>query len=401
METENTVSLYSPLAILNLFNNSISVNQTKRIIKLKGVFIPRGSTAYGGYYYDSLRDESADALLTIIVPALIRNTLQENKTIIVNGFISRRVVNSASRIEVQFTVTDFVEETQNRYSEDDLQRVSLLQAKANVGFRDVQGWIKEKINREEHFKIGVIIGKSAIIDQDIKHQLRESIGFYDLFFHKISLSSEQEIINAMEVLDGQGIDVIVISRGGGENLEMFNKPSIAEKAITLKSLFITAIGHKSDVTLLQQVADKAFITPSEFGQFLNDTYNHTVEEIQNSKARLVETVTKQLNALYQKEIETLNEKVKGVQDLKNKSQADLEKLYKEQIDLVLKNHQDQIANATRLKEQELSLLTQQLEGYKNQLKSAEMKSGISWWALIAGVILGIIIGFLIYSFYRQ
>jgi exonuclease VII large subunit len=41
---------------------------------------------------------------------------------------------------------------------------------------------------------------------------------------------------------------------------------------------VTAIGHKDDVSLLQQVADKAFITPTAFGQFLNEIYNHTIEE---------------------------------------------------------------------------------------------------------------------------
>jgi exodeoxyribonuclease VII large subunit len=43
--------------------------------------------------------------------------------------------------------------------------------------------------------------------------------------------------------------VIGISRGGSENLDIFNKFSLAEKAIGLKSLFITAIAHKDDVTL--------------------------------------------------------------------------------------------------------------------------------------------------------
>lgn len=239
---------YSPLAILNLFNNAIAVGQAKRLIQLKGIFLPRSGAAYNGYYYDSLRDESADALLTIIVPALIRNNLQANKAITVNGFITRRVVNNASRIDVQFTVTDLIEQTQSKYTEEDTQRITILQKKADTGFRDLSAYIKEKIGREEHFRIGVIIGRSAIIDQDIKHQLRESISFYDLFFHKISLTSEQEIIQAMKTLDEQGVDVIVISRGGGENLEIFNQPAIAETATNLKALFVTAIGHSSGQT---------------------------------------------------------------------------------------------------------------------------------------------------------
>jgi exodeoxyribonuclease VII large subunit len=355
---EQSTPQYSPLAILNLFNNAIAVGQSKRLIQLKGVFIPRSGAAYSGYYYDSLRDESADALLTIIVPALIRNNLQANKAITVNGFITRRVVNNASRIDVQFTVTDLIEQTQSKYTEEDTQRISILQKKADAGFRDLGGYIKEKIGREEHFRIGVIIGRSAIIDQDIKHQLRESIGFYDLFFHKISLTNDQEIIQAMATLDQQGVDVIVISRGGGENLDIFNQTSIAETAINLNALFITAIGHKQDVTLLQQVADKAFITPSEFGQFLNDIYNHTMEDIQHSKAKLVDAVTKQLSANYDQQINNLNQQIK---------------------------------EGERLKQEELNILKNQIEATKK----------INKVFIAVSLLIGLLIGIILYSLVKH
>jgi len=85
-------------------------------------------------------------------------------------------------------------------------------------------------------------------------------------------------------------------------------------------LLVTAIGHKDDVTLLQKVADKAFIIPSELGQFLNDTYNQTLEELQNSKAKLIESIKTQLTANYQKQIDNLNEKLKGLEELKLASQ---------------------------------------------------------------------------------
>jgi len=359
MEVEDQVTpLYSPLAILNLFNNAISVGQAKRLIQLKGIFISRGGTAYNGYYYDSLRDESADALLTIIVPALIRNNLQPNKAITVNGFITRRVVNNASRIDVQFTVTELVEQTQSKFSEEDHRRISILQKKADVGFRDLGSYIKEQIGKEEHFRIGVIIGRSAIIDQDIKHQLRESVSFYDLFFHKINLTNEAEIIQAMTILDQQGVDVIVVSRGGGENLEIFNQIAIAETAISLKALFVTAIGHKQDVTLLQQVADKAFITPSEFGQFLNDVYNHTLEDLQHSKAKLVDAVTKQLSANYDQQINNLNQQIK---------------------------------EGERLKQEELTFLKQQIEVNKNRNKIA----------IAVSLFIGLLLGLLIYNLLKH
>ncbi|RFZ85197.1 hypothetical protein DYU05_06240 [Mucilaginibacter terrenus] len=291
MEIENpTITTYSPAAILNLFNNSISINQTKRIVQLKGIYIQGKGNQYSGYFYDTFRDESSDAAITILVPPLIRNELQPNKTVTVNGFVTRRVINSSGSIQIQLTVTDLVEQTQNKYNEDDLKKLELMQRKAVSGYRDVYSWLKEKIIREEPFKIGIIIGKTGIIDNDIKHQLRESIGFYDLSFHRINLSSEEEIITTFDRLNNENYGVIAVSRGGGDNLDIFSRYPIAEKAVALQAIFITAIGHKDDVTLLQRIADKSFITPSELGQFLNDVYNHTIEDLENSKAKLIESV---------------------------------------------------------------------------------------------------------------
>ena len=403
METENlNLVTYSPLAVLNLFNNSISVSQTKRLIHLRGIFQPGKGNLYNGCYYDWLRDESSDALLTIITPALIRNELQSNKTTTLNGFITRRIVNNGSRIDIQFTVTDFVAQTQHKYTDDDRKKIELLQLKAANGYHDLNSWLKEKIINETPFKIGVIIGKAGIIDNDIKHQLRESIGHFDLTFHRVSLTSETEIIAAITELEQQDFDVIVVSRGGGENMEVFNKPSLAEKAIGLKALFLTAIGHKDDITLLQKIADKAFITPSEFGQFLNDTYNHTIEELQHSKAKLVEAITAQLAANYQKQIENLNEKIKGLEDLKKQSAGDLEKVYTEkinglnqQIALAENAYQLQMGESRRLQAEKVSVMSDQIKGYQAQLNTLQNRTSFGWAAIILAIIIGLIIGIII------
>jgi exodeoxyribonuclease VII large subunit len=61
--------------------------------------------------------------------------------------------------------------------------------------------------------------------------------------------------------------------------------------------------------LLQKVADKSFITPTELGQYFNQIYNHTIKELQNSKAKLVEDLSKQIDAGYQIQIKSLDEQL--------------------------------------------------------------------------------------------
>lgn len=104
-------------------------------------------------------------------------------------------MNSSGGIQIQLTVTELVEQTQNKYSEDCLAKITLLQAKASTGFKDVQGFIKSGIVTEKPFKIAVIIGKSEIIDNDIKHQLKGveqlKAGAEQLQNEKLTLLNEQ------------------------------------------------------------------------------------------------------------------------------------------------------------------------------------------------------------------
>ncbi|MET3982102.1 exodeoxyribonuclease VII large subunit [Mucilaginibacter sp. UYP25] len=388
---KNSLVSYSPAAVLNLFNNALSVNETKRIVQLKGIYVQGKGNQYSGYFYDTFRDEASDAAITILVPPLIRNELQPNKTVTVNGFVTRRVINTSGSIQIQLTVTDLVEQTQNKYCGDDLKKIELMQRKAVTGYRDVYSWLKEKIIRESPFKIGIIIGKTGIIDNDIKHQLRESIGFYNLSFHRINLSSEEEIISTLDRLENENYGVIAVSRGGGDNLEIFNRPAISEKAAGLQSLFITAIGHKDDNTLLQRVADKGFITPSELGQFLNDVYNDTIEELENSKAKLIESVKTQLTANYQKQIDNLNEKLKANEELRLKTVSDLEQVYKEKLNVL----NGQLTGDQKLQTDRISLLNEQINTYKGQITELKNKTSVNWTAIIIAIIVGIVIGYLL------
>jgi len=98
-------------------------------------------------------------------------------------------------------------------------------------------------------------------------------------------------------------DILVISRGGGENIQLFNNTDLAEAALTLNSIFVTAIDHSDDEPLLQKVADKAFIT---LGQFLYDVYIHTLEDLSNSKARLIGDLAKQIELNFQYQLTDLN-----------------------------------------------------------------------------------------------
>jgi exodeoxyribonuclease VII large subunit len=316
----STESTYSPAALLNIFNGLLAPAQTKKIIRLKGIYRAGKGALYGGYYYDLLADETAEAQLTLIVPARLRPSLTDNTTIEFEGYVTKRVALAQGRIEIQATITELLAERANKYTAEELRAVAIQQQKASEGYRNVEVFLKSRIVNKEAVRITILVGKTAIVDSDIRHALEGSIGFYQVRFERIGMTSEGEILEALRRFDDLSTtDVLVLSRGGGDRMEVFDSPVLAEYCLGLAPYFVTAIGHKEDSSLLQRIADKAFITPTALGQYLNTLYNETIAELEHSKAKLVATITEQLKANYDKQVENLQVKVRQLEELSGRS----------------------------------------------------------------------------------
>lgn len=326
-------TVYSPSAIANIFNNVLNSNLTKSVLLVKGIYVKGRGMNYGGYYYDQLKDENSDACITLIVPAIVRANLISNQVIECTAFLTKKVEANSSKIVLQLNLMELLAQRDSEVTEDQLKAIKLIQKKAKAGYRDVSSFIKAKIVGDEKIKVIIIIGNNSIVENDIKHQLEEAIGFYKFHFERISLISETAIISALQTFDKEA-DIVVIARGGGENLGIFDKPAIAEAALSLRSYFLTAIGHEVDKTLLQQVADKGFITPSHLGQYLNSIYNDTIAELQNSKAKLVDNIQKQLQVNYEHQINNLKQQAIKAEEVHAQRIKELKYLNEERIRMV-------------------------------------------------------------------
>lgn len=378
---------YNPSAVVNIFNNALSNEAARKIILMRGIYVPGKGHNYNGVYYDYLKDETSDACITFIVPALLRTKLEADKTIECHAYLTKKVQANGARIELQLNMTELLAQKESLFTEDDIKAFRILQRKAELGYRDVDSFVKTKIIGGESIKIIILFGKNGIIHDDIKDQLREAISFYDFEFVRINLGSEDEIIRALEQHHAVA-DLLVVSRGGGDNIGIFNKPNIAETALSLSSHFITAIGHQQDNPLLQKVADKSFITPTALGQYFNEIYNRTMEELQNSKAKLVDDITKQLQANYAHQIKNLEEQIKAKEEAHQKQGQSIEELYQKEISLlktqaetITAQSQTRVAELQKMHDEKLSLA-----------KNANSNTTIYWILIIAACIIGIFIG---------
>ena len=173
------------------------MKQQKKLSGL-GVYIClEKGTNYNGVYYDSLKDESSDACVTLIVPGVIRHELTPQQTIEFTGYLTKKVQANVGKIELHVNLIELLSQQQSKHSEEQIKIFDVLQKKAEQGYKDVDGFIKTRIIQQKPVTVTILIGKTAIIDSDIKHSLKEAIGFYDFRFEQINLSSEMEIVHAL------------------------------------------------------------------------------------------------------------------------------------------------------------------------------------------------------------
>jgi exodeoxyribonuclease VII large subunit len=67
----NEIITYNPSSLVNIFNNALTIEATKKAFRIRGIYLPGKGVNYNGLYCDSLKEESSDACITLIVPGSV------------------------------------------------------------------------------------------------------------------------------------------------------------------------------------------------------------------------------------------------------------------------------------------------------------------------------------------
>ncbi len=126
-------------------------------------------------------------------------------------------------------------------------------------------------------KVGLITSKDGAAIVDFLAMINSRANDIQIYLDPVKVQGDQAedlVAKAINRLDKLGLDVIVITRGGGSNedLASFNQRKIIEAVHEAKTPIISAIGHNIDTTLIDYTSDLSLQTPTEAGSYLIADY---------------------------------------------------------------------------------------------------------------------------------
>ena len=116
-------------------------------------------------------------------------------------------------------------------------------------------------------KVGIVTASSGAAIQDIINISHRRNPYVSLILYPALVQGSdaaKSIVKGIETLDLMELDVIIIGRGGGsiEDLWAFNEEVVAEAIFNSQTPIISAVGHETDFTIADFVADLRAPTPS-------------------------------------------------------------------------------------------------------------------------------------------
>lgn len=150
------------------------------------------------------------------------------------------------------------------------------------------------------FRVGLISADGSRAKSDFLDQLW-SAGFPgDVLFCAAAMQGESvpvQVVKALKRLEGEGVDVIVVTRGGGSaaDLRWFDAPEIAYAIARCTIPVIAAIGHHDDVAVAEEICYLRQKTPTAAADFVASIFQKTRERIDRLATGLAELLSRRID----------------------------------------------------------------------------------------------------------
>ena len=245
-----------------------------------------------GHIYFSLKDESG-AIACVMFAGERRTGLtfrmQEGQKVIVLGSVSVYERDGRYQLYAREILPDGEGDLYRRYEQlkRELEEMGMFSAeyKQPIPF----------YNR----KIGIVTAPTGAAIRDIMNISRRRNPYVQLILYPALVQGEQaaeSIVKGIQTLDAYGVDVMIVGRGGGsiEDLWAFNEEIVARAIFECRTPVISAVGHETDTTIADYVADLRAPTPSAAAELAVVDYHQLVESVRIFKNQLADRVEQKI-----------------------------------------------------------------------------------------------------------
>lgn len=251
-------TVYSVSQVNSYIKGLISKDVLLRSIQIRGEL---SNVKYypSGHIYFTLKDDKA-AISGVMFAAntyRLKTRLKDGMKVVAEGGIGVYEKTGA----YQIYATDIRPEGSGELYERFLRLKEELEERGmfDAGYKQE---IPAYINR-----LGVVTARTGAAVRDIINISKRRDPFIEIILYPAKVQGEGSaatIAEGIRTLDAYGVDTIIVGRGGGsiEDLWSFNEEIVAQAVFDCKTPIISAVGHETDFTISDLVADLRAPTPS-------------------------------------------------------------------------------------------------------------------------------------------
>lgn len=147
--------------------------------------------------------------------------------------------------------------------------------------------------------VGVVTAPTGAAVRDIINITRRRNPYVQILLYPALVQGDgasESVVRGIRALEEAKVDVMIVGRGGGsiEDLWAFNEEKVARAVFECSVPVISAVGHETDTTIIDYVADLRAPTPSAAAELAICNYRELLETIRTERERMHRSMKRKL-----------------------------------------------------------------------------------------------------------
>lgn len=248
------------------------------------------------------------------------------------GYIDEKIIDNGKKVIVIGSVNPYSKN--GTYSLNIVHMEEKGKGEENEAFLKLKNKLEKEGLFDQKYKknipefpgcIGVVTASNGAAVEDIKKSIRDKNTYTDIIIFDTIVqgtNAPRSIINSIVLankLNEEGsirIDTLIVGRGGGsaEDLSCFNDEDLARAIFSSKIPIISAVGHETDFSISDFVADVRANTPNAAGEMAVMNTYELIDEINQRRDSLIKNIINKIRyeeAILLSQIDILRSNVKN------------------------------------------------------------------------------------------